>query len=113
MTNSNFVSKASVGRRQALVISGAFLLSPLAQKLGLSAVTEAEAAEQKTITITDELGREVTLKAPIKAVYPDLWYQTEIVRAIAPATRSWRSTRRPTPRKMPPTRTTSPICEPS
>jgi len=42
----------------------------------------AQDARQKTITITDELGREVTLPVPVKAVYPDLWYQTEIVRAI-------------------------------
>ncbi|TWF58930.1 ABC transporter substrate-binding protein [Neorhizobium alkalisoli] len=82
MTDSNFLPKPSIGRRQALALSGAFLLSPLAQKLGVSGIAKAEAAEQKTITITDELGREVTLKAPIKAVYPDLWYQTEIVRAI-------------------------------
>ncbi len=42
----------------------------------------AQTSDQKPITITDELGREVTIKAPIKAVYTDLWYQTEIVRAI-------------------------------
>lgn len=42
----------------------------------------AQADTRETVTITDELGRNVTLKVPIKAVYPDLWYQTEIVRAI-------------------------------
>lgn len=41
--------------------------------------------ERETVTITDELGREVELQIPIQAVYPDLWYQTEIVRAIGAA----------------------------
>lgn len=42
----------------------------------------SEQDTRKEVTITDEMGRDVTLRAPIKAVYPDLWYQTEIVRAI-------------------------------
>ncbi|MFV0285401.1 MAG: ABC transporter substrate-binding protein [Demequina sp.] len=42
----------------------------------------AAADDRDVVTITDELGREVELEVPIKAVYPDLWYQTEIVRAI-------------------------------
>lgn len=46
------------------------------------AATAAEGDERQTVTITDELGREVELEVPIRAVYPDLWYQTEIVRAI-------------------------------
>ncbi|SMD14616.1 ABC transporter substrate-binding protein [Rhizobium sp. RU36D] len=44
--------------------------------------SHAQADTRETVTITDELGREVPIKVPIKAVYPDLWYQTEIVRAI-------------------------------
>ncbi len=39
-------------------------------------------AERETITITDELGREVELQVPIQKVYPNFYYQTEIVRAI-------------------------------
>ena len=82
MTNSNFGSKLSFSRRKALAISGALLLGPLVPELEFTPSAFAQTAEQTTITITDELGRKVTLKAPIKAVYTDLWYQTEIVRAI-------------------------------
>jgi len=42
----------------------------------------AASVARDTITIADELGRKVSLVAPVRAVYPDLWYQTEIVRAI-------------------------------
>src|SRR5690606_38169000 len=65
--------------RRAAGISAAFLLSA-ALAVGFSATAKAE--DRQTVTITDELGREVTLPVPVKAVYPDLWYQTEIVRAI-------------------------------
>lgn len=68
--------------RRGKITLGGLLLGLGLLTAGLSPVAYAEDSEQKTITITDELGREVTLQAPIKAVYPDLWYQTEIVRAI-------------------------------
>ncbi len=71
-----------LGRRKALALSGAFILSPLLARLDLVSKAAAQSETRETITITDELGREVSLKVPIKAVYPDLWYQTEIVRAI-------------------------------
>lgn len=38
--------------------------------------------DRSEVTIIDELGRQVTVRPPIRAVYPDLWYQSEIVRAI-------------------------------
>jgi iron complex transport system substrate-binding protein len=47
-----------------------------------AATPSAASVKPHTVTITDELGRKVELQVPIKAVYPDLWYQTEIVRAI-------------------------------
>lgn len=65
-----------------IVTLGVVYLGAILSAGAFSSAAQAQTAEQKTITITDELGREVTLQAPIKAVYPDLWYQTEIVRAI-------------------------------
>jgi len=50
---------------------------------GFGAGNAARADDRKTVTITDEIGHEATLPVLIKAVYPDLWYQTEIVRAIS------------------------------
>lgn len=82
MANSDRTTRPLVGRRKVLTFSGALLLSPLLPKLDFVPAASAQDTEQKTITIIDELGREVSLKAPVKAVYPDLWYQTEIVRAI-------------------------------
>lgn len=74
------LSKSRPGKRwgTALMLSAALSFGAT----GLFGVTTAQADDRKTVTITDELGREVTLPVPIKAVYPDLWYQTEIVRAI-------------------------------
>ena len=60
-----------------LALAGAVL----SQALSAGAV-HAASEKREEVTITDELGREVTLEVPVKAVYPDLWYQTEIVRAI-------------------------------
>ncbi len=77
MTKSIPTFSQHIGRRHALGLLGliaAGLVAPQAAR--------AQTVEQQTITIVDELGREVTLKAPVKAVYPDLWYQTEILRAI-------------------------------
>lgn len=85
MTRSVFSSKHHLGRRHALALLGSVTGSLLLAGIDIGSVASAEAAEQQTITITDELGREVTLKAPVKAVYTDLWYQTEIVRAIGAA----------------------------
>jgi iron complex transport system substrate-binding protein len=82
MTTRKHLSGPSLGRRKALALSGAFVLSPLLSGLGFRPVAHAQSTAENTITIIDELGREVTLKAPVKAVYPDLWYQTEILRAI-------------------------------
>ncbi|MFB9948331.1 ABC transporter substrate-binding protein [Rhizobium puerariae] len=70
------------GMKAALLVAATLALGfPLS---GNPLVGKGYAAsdERKTITITDELGREITLPVPVKAVYPDLWYQTEIVRAI-------------------------------
>lgn len=64
----------------AIALSSSFLASvPLT---GFLSQSYAQSDDRKTVTIKDELGREVTLPVPVKAVYPDLWYQTEIVRAI-------------------------------
>ncbi|WP_377298646.1 ABC transporter substrate-binding protein [Rhizobium sp. SGZ-381] len=70
-------------RCAAAILASALLLSGLPLSSGLQrSVARAETDTRKTVTITDELGRDVTVKVPVKAVYPDLWYQTEIVRAI-------------------------------
>ncbi len=71
--------KFRLGRRAFLALGGSTLVAASG-----FAPTRLLAAEdtRSEVTITDELGREVTLKAPIRAVYPDLWYQTEITRAI-------------------------------
>lgn len=82
MTRSIYPSEQNISRRHALALLGAVAGGILIADANFFSVANAE---QKTITITDELGREVTLKAPIKAVYTDLWYQTEIVRAIGAA----------------------------
>ncbi len=82
MRKSTNLSDLSINRRGALALSGALAFSSLLSVQGLSRAALAETDDRKTVTITDELGREVSLKAPIKAVYTDLWYQAEIVRAI-------------------------------
>jgi iron complex transport system substrate-binding protein len=82
MTTRKYLSGPSIARRNVLALSGAFALSPLLPGPILKLAATAQSAEQNTITIIDELGREVTLKTPVKAVYPDLWYQTEVLRAI-------------------------------
>lgn len=73
------ITAAPISRRALLTLGGSALaagwLLP-ANRLHAQEDTRPE------VTIIDELGREVTLKAPIQAVYPDLWYQTEITRAI-------------------------------
>lgn len=85
MTSSTSSSNLHIRRRHALAllgsVAGGFMLAGAVIPFDATAI----AAEQKAITITDELGREITLQAPIKAVYTDLWYQTEIVRAIGAA----------------------------
>lgn len=73
------MSLAVLKSRSAIGIGAAFFISA-ALALGLTAPARAD--DRQTVTITDELGRQVTLPVPVKAVYPDLWYQTEIVRAI-------------------------------
>ncbi|EJJ31420.1 ABC transporter substrate-binding protein [Rhizobium sp. CF142] len=74
----------STSRFKRLAAAIAFSSSFLAgiPSTGFVGESYAQADDRKTVTIKDELGREVTLPVPIKAVYPDLWYQTEIVRAI-------------------------------
>lgn len=85
MTSATSSPNLHIRRRHALAllgsVAGGFMLAGAAIPFDAT----ARAAEQKAITITDELGREITLQAPIKAVYTDLWYQTEIVRAIGAA----------------------------
>lgn len=85
MTRSVFSSEHRLNRRHALTLLGAVAGSLLLTGIDIRSAAGAEAAERQTITITDELGREVTLKAPVKTVYTDLWYQAEIVRAIGAA----------------------------
>lgn len=80
MRISNFFSRKSP--THAALAFGLALTSSLA-----ASVAQAQDVVQKPITITDELGREITLQTPVKAVYPDLWYQTEIVRAIGAGNR--------------------------
>lgn len=85
MTSSTSSSNLHIRRRHALAllgsVAGGFMLAGAVIPFDAT----ARASEPKAITITDELGREITLQAPIKAVYTDLWYQTEIVRAIGAA----------------------------
>lgn len=69
--------KTRRSRARALLAAGSALI------LGWSAFpAQAEEDDRPETTIVDELGRSVTLRTPIRAVYPDLWYQAEIVRAI-------------------------------
>ena len=75
------------GRAGVLVALLLVVLSSLLTACGTSNADsgdkdEASKDDRKTVTITDELGRDVELQVPIKAVYPDLWYQDELVRAI-------------------------------
>ncbi|WP_168701980.1 ABC transporter substrate-binding protein [Gordonia paraffinivorans] len=67
---------------RTLMIIG--LVAGLATACG-SANSATTAGSGETITITDELGRQVEVATPIKAVYPDLWYQAELVRALGAA----------------------------
>ncbi len=85
MTRSTSSSKHIISRRHAIALLGTVASGFLLASTDLPYVATARAAEQKAMTITDELGREITLQVPIKAVYTDLWYQTEIVRAIGAA----------------------------
>jgi iron complex transport system substrate-binding protein len=64
------------------MILGSFVLVACGTSSADSPDDAGSKDERKTLTITDELGREVEVKVPIKAVYPDLWYQDELVRAI-------------------------------
>lgn len=85
MTSSTSSSNLHIRRRHALALLGSMAGGFMLAGVVIPFDATARAAEQKAITITDELGREITLQAPIKAVYTDLWYQTEIVRAIGAA----------------------------
>jgi iron complex transport system substrate-binding protein len=82
VSTNNHQSGPSVSRRQSLFLSAAFAITPFLPDSGFVATAQAQSSTSGPITIIDELGREITLKAPVTAVYPDLWYQTEIVRAI-------------------------------
>jgi len=64
----------------AVLTASAVLLAGCAAAAADAPTAEEPAAE--TVTITDELGREVELDIPITAVYGDLWYQSEIIRGI-------------------------------
>ncbi len=66
-----------LGKRLLLALSCSALLAG-----GGAAPALAEEDDRPETIIIDELGREVTLRTPIRAVYPDLWYQAEITRAI-------------------------------
>jgi iron complex transport system substrate-binding protein len=75
------VKSASITRRDTLKTLTLFVSAALLPSAAV--VSKGYAADgRQTVTIKDELNREITLPVPVKAVYPDLWYQTEIVRAI-------------------------------
>lgn len=77
---TSLAPKAARSSGKLALAVGAWAL--LAGWTGLAAPARAEDDKRREVTITDELGREVTLQAPIRAVFPDSWYQTEIARAI-------------------------------
>lgn len=69
----------------AVALAGALTLAACSPGETAAKPTNVAAAAtdtRKTETITDELGRKVELRVPVKKVYTDLWYQTEVVRAI-------------------------------
>lgn len=67
----------------ALSLAGILSLAACAASPTAAATKAGDTGdERETVTITDELDREVELQIPVKKVYADLWYQTEIVRAI-------------------------------
>ncbi|WP_426324037.1 ABC transporter substrate-binding protein [Microbacterium sp. E-13] len=68
--------------RAIALLTGAVLLLSGCSAASAATSTPAPQKTPETVTITDELGREVELTVPITAVYPDLWYQSEIVRGI-------------------------------
>jgi iron complex transport system substrate-binding protein len=78
MSTAMLKSRSVSQRGAVLALSAALAVGAS----GLLSANIAQAEDRQTATITDELGRVVTLPVPVKAVYPDLWYQTEIVRAI-------------------------------
>lgn len=65
----------------ALALAGVLVLPACGTGSGAAPADAAEGTGE-TLTITDELGREVTVDVPITAVYTDLFYTTELVRAI-------------------------------
>ena len=77
-----------LARRKAFVIStgvlASLLLAGCAQSAGPSATQEATKAAQSTITVTDIVGRQVKVKAPVESVLLGEGRQLYVVAALEP-----------------------------